>query len=182
VNRGLFRTAAPLSSDLTLIVELMMGLALVAGMLLARRRRYRAHARCQSAVVLLNPVAITLTMAPSFWRSFAPPPSWGSPQFVLCARGGARCVGSCSRVARAIHPGGGRDHDPPAALSVHLLQALDAHSPCNVVAGVAARNRNIFQMVRCAVVDRIAGNCGGERSREPRLEVLRKAYQLSIAS
>ena len=73
MNRGLFGTAAPLSSDLTLIVELMMGLALVAGMLLARRRRYRAHARCQSAVVLLNLVAIALTMAPSFWRSFAPP-------------------------------------------------------------------------------------------------------------
>jgi uncharacterized membrane protein YozB (DUF420 family) len=87
VNRGLFRTAAPLSSDLTLIVELMMGLALVAGMLLARRRRYRAHARCQSAVVLLNPVAITLTMAPSFWRSFAPPLPGGlhNSYYVLAA-------------------------------------------------------------------------------------------------
>jgi len=73
MNRGFLRTGAPLGSDLTLVVELGMGLALLAGMLLARRRRYRAHAWCQSAVVLLNLAAIALTMAPSFRRSFAPP-------------------------------------------------------------------------------------------------------------
>ena len=49
-----------------------MGLTLMAGMVLARRGRYRAHARCQSAVVLLNLVAITLTKVPSLRRSFAP--------------------------------------------------------------------------------------------------------------
>ena len=73
MNRGFLRTGAPLGSDLTLVVEIGMGLALLAGMLLARRRRYRAHAWCQSTVVLLNLVAIVLTMAPSFRRSFAPP-------------------------------------------------------------------------------------------------------------
>src|SRR5437667_9967449 len=73
MNRGFLRTGAPLGSDLTLVVELGMGLALLAGMLLARRRRYRAHAWCQSAVVLLNLAAIALTMAPSFRRLFAPP-------------------------------------------------------------------------------------------------------------
>jgi uncharacterized membrane protein YozB (DUF420 family) len=71
VNRGFLRSAAPLSSDLTLAVEIGMGVALLAGMLLARRGRYRAHAWCQSAVVLLNLMAITLTMAPSFRRSFS---------------------------------------------------------------------------------------------------------------
>jgi hypothetical protein len=40
VNRGFLRSAAPFSSDLTLAVEIGMGLALLAGMLLARRRRY----------------------------------------------------------------------------------------------------------------------------------------------
>jgi uncharacterized membrane protein YozB (DUF420 family) len=73
LNRGFLRTGASLGSDLTLIVELGMGLALLAGMVLARRRRYRAHAWCQSTVVLLNLAAIALTMAPSFRRSFAPP-------------------------------------------------------------------------------------------------------------
>jgi hypothetical protein len=41
-----------------------MGLALMAGMVLARRRHYRAHAFCQSAVVLLNLVTIGLIMVP----------------------------------------------------------------------------------------------------------------------
>ena len=73
VNRGFLKTAAPFSSDLILSVEIGMGLALLAGMLLARRGRYRAHAWCQSVVVLLNPVAIGLAMVPSFRRSSAPP-------------------------------------------------------------------------------------------------------------
>jgi uncharacterized membrane protein YozB (DUF420 family) len=73
VNRGFLKTAAPFSSDLTLIVEIGMGVALLAGTALARRGRYRAHAWCQSVVVLLNPVALLLVMVPSFRRSFAPP-------------------------------------------------------------------------------------------------------------
>jgi uncharacterized membrane protein YozB (DUF420 family) len=73
VSKGFLGTAAPWSSDATLIIELAMGVALLAGTALARRRRYRAHAWCQSVVVLLNPVAILLGMVPSFRRSFAPP-------------------------------------------------------------------------------------------------------------
>jgi uncharacterized membrane protein YozB (DUF420 family) len=49
-----------------------MGLALVFGMLLARRRNYRAHAWCQSAVVALNLIVIALVMAPSFRSQVAP--------------------------------------------------------------------------------------------------------------
>jgi uncharacterized membrane protein YozB (DUF420 family) len=70
VSREFLKSAAPFSSDLTLAVEVGMGLALLGGMLLARRGRYRAHAWCQSAVVLLNLVAITLTMVSSFRRSW----------------------------------------------------------------------------------------------------------------
>lgn len=71
MHRGFLGTAAPWSSDATLVIELVMGLALLAGAGLARRGSYRAHARCQSVVVLLNPAAILLTMAPSFRQSFA---------------------------------------------------------------------------------------------------------------
>jgi len=48
-----------------------MGAALLAGMVLARRGKYRAHASCQSAVVLLNLVLIAFIMAPSFSRQVA---------------------------------------------------------------------------------------------------------------
>jgi len=73
VSRGFLGTAAPWSSDATLIIELGMGVALLVGWRLARRGRYRALAWCQSVVVLLNPAAILLVMVPSFRRSFAPP-------------------------------------------------------------------------------------------------------------
>jgi uncharacterized membrane protein YozB (DUF420 family) len=73
MSKGFLGTAAPWSSDATLIVELGMGAGLLAGAALARRGRYRAHACCQSAVVLLNLAAILLAMAPSFRRSFTPP-------------------------------------------------------------------------------------------------------------
>jgi uncharacterized membrane protein YozB (DUF420 family) len=71
VSRGFLKTAAPFSADLVLVVEVGMGAALIAGKVLARRKHYRAHAWCQSAVVLLNLVLIAFIMAPSFSRQVA---------------------------------------------------------------------------------------------------------------
>ena len=86
MNRGFLGTAAPWSSDATLIIELGMGVALLVGRTLARRGRYRAHAWCQSVVVLLNPAVILLVMVPSFRRSFAPiPPHLANSYYVLAA-------------------------------------------------------------------------------------------------
>ena len=53
-RQGFLGTGAPLSADITLAIEIAMGLALVLGMVLARRQRYRAHAWCQSTVVALK--------------------------------------------------------------------------------------------------------------------------------
>jgi uncharacterized membrane protein YozB (DUF420 family) len=66
VNGGFLGTHAPLYADLTLLLELAMGIALLLGALLARRRLFRQHAWCQSVVVLLNLALIALTMVPSF--------------------------------------------------------------------------------------------------------------------
>ncbi len=70
--QSIFPEAAPLAADCVLLTELAMGLALVAGAALARRRRYRAHAWCQSAVVLLNLPVVVFFMARSFWRAVVP--------------------------------------------------------------------------------------------------------------
>jgi uncharacterized membrane protein YozB (DUF420 family) len=67
-----FGSDAPWQADLTLLIEAVMGIALLAGAVLARRRHYRAHAWCQSAVVLLNLVVIGFAMAPSFYIQLAP--------------------------------------------------------------------------------------------------------------
>lgn len=69
---GLLRTGAPLSADLNLLFQLAMGLTLLAGRRLAQRQRFRAHGRCQAAVMILNLAAIGLVMLPSFSRQVAP--------------------------------------------------------------------------------------------------------------
>jgi hypothetical protein len=59
-------TVAPPYADLILLLEIAMGVGLLIGALLARMRRFRVHAWCQSAIVLLNLAVIVLVMIPSF--------------------------------------------------------------------------------------------------------------------
>jgi uncharacterized membrane protein YozB (DUF420 family) len=72
LHEGFFGTAAPFYVDLVLLLELAMGLALLTGAFFARLGEFRAHAWCQSAVVLLNPAVIVLVMLPSFHRQVWP--------------------------------------------------------------------------------------------------------------
>jgi len=72
LTQAIMRSAAPWSVDVVLLVEAAMGMVLLAGAVLARRRHYRAHAWCQSAVVLLNLVVIGSAMVPSFYSQLAP--------------------------------------------------------------------------------------------------------------
>ena len=69
---GLLGTGARLGSDVNLVVQLLMGLALLVGMFLARRGLYRAHAICQASVVLLNLILIASIMLPPFARDIVP--------------------------------------------------------------------------------------------------------------
>ncbi|HEV3220216.1 MAG TPA: hypothetical protein VGZ48_10625 [Candidatus Acidoferrales bacterium] len=57
---------APTYARLTLLLEMAMGVGLLIGALLARKRRFREHAWCQSAIVLLNLAFIVIAMIPSF--------------------------------------------------------------------------------------------------------------------
>jgi uncharacterized membrane protein YozB (DUF420 family) len=66
LTEGFLGTAAPLSVDLVLLLEIGMGLALLIGAVIARRKRFRVHAWCQSAVVLLNSAIVVLLMVASF--------------------------------------------------------------------------------------------------------------------
>jgi uncharacterized membrane protein YozB (DUF420 family) len=85
VNEGFLGTAAPRYADLVLLLEVAMGLALLVGALLARMRRFRAHAACQSSVVLLNLVIILLVMVPSFRERVSPriPLKLGKPYYAV---------------------------------------------------------------------------------------------------
>lgn len=63
---------APLFANVTLFAEIAMGVMLIFGAGLARRRHYRLHACCQSSVVLLNLVVISVAMIPSFHSQVLP--------------------------------------------------------------------------------------------------------------
>jgi hypothetical protein len=65
-------TTAPFYSNLTLLLELVMGVGLLAGALLARLKRFRQHAWCQSVIVLVNLPLIVVAMLPSFRVYVAP--------------------------------------------------------------------------------------------------------------
>jgi plastocyanin/uncharacterized membrane protein YozB (DUF420 family) len=78
---------APTHAIITLGAEMGMGLALVAGALLARGGHYRLHKYWQSSIVLLNAVLIAAVMLPSFSRSAAPqlPSSLGLRYYAVVA-------------------------------------------------------------------------------------------------
>jgi uncharacterized membrane protein YozB (DUF420 family) len=92
---GFLGTSAPLGADIALTIEVAMALALLLGMLLARRHRYRAHAWCQSAVVVLNVFVIARIMAPSFRSQVAPkiPARLGRPFYgIATAHAAVGCI------------------------------------------------------------------------------------------
>jgi hypothetical protein len=63
---------APAVANLNLAAQLLMGSALLVGMFLARRKLFRAHAVCQSVVVLINLIPIAIYMLPVFGRGVLP--------------------------------------------------------------------------------------------------------------
>lgn len=72
VREGFLGTAAPRYADVILLLEVAMGAGLLIGARLARARRFRAHAWCQSGIVLLNLAVIVLAMGPSFRAHVSP--------------------------------------------------------------------------------------------------------------
>jgi len=70
--KGFLGTGATFEADLNLVVQLIMGGALIAGSLLAKRKRYTAHGICQTTVLLLNLLMIGLVMWPSFQQQVRP--------------------------------------------------------------------------------------------------------------
>jgi uncharacterized membrane protein YozB (DUF420 family) len=72
LSHGFLGTAAPIYANLVLIVEIIMGLVLLAGAGLARKHKFRAHAWCQSSVVVANLAVVALVMIPSFFERVGP--------------------------------------------------------------------------------------------------------------
>lgn len=99
LKEGFLGTAAPRYADVTLVLEIAMGLALLIGAMLARMRRFRLHAWCQSGVVLLNLVVILVVMIPSFGVRVGPkiPVKLGKAYYALATAHAA--LGSIAEIA-----------------------------------------------------------------------------------
>jgi uncharacterized membrane protein YozB (DUF420 family) len=96
---GFLGTAAPRTADLVLLLEMSMGVVLLAGALFARARWYRLHAACQSVIVLLNLILIVLAMFPTFHGRVLPklPGRIGKSYYALAATHAA--LGSVAEIA-----------------------------------------------------------------------------------
>ena len=70
--QGFFGTGATFAADFNLVVQIIMGAALIVGWFLAKRQRYRAHGICQTTVLLLNLLMIGFVMWPSFQQQVRP--------------------------------------------------------------------------------------------------------------
>ena len=99
MNEGFLGTAAPRYADVILLLEFGMGVALLIGAVLARMRRFRLHAWCQSVIVLLNLAVIVLVMLPSFHVHVSPkiPVKLGKAYYALATAHGA--LGSVTEIA-----------------------------------------------------------------------------------
>ena len=85
MSEGFLGTAAPLTANAVLLLETAMGVGLVFGAWLARTKRFRQHAWCQSAIVLLNLAVIVVAMIPSLRSQVLPriPAKLGKPYYAL---------------------------------------------------------------------------------------------------
>ena len=70
-GHGFLGRGAPVGADVNLLVQIGLGLVLLAGMWLARRGFYRAHGAGQASVFILAVVMTVLWMAPAFRDVYA---------------------------------------------------------------------------------------------------------------
>jgi len=99
LNQSLLGTAAPRTADLVLLLEIVMGVALLVGARLARLGRFRQHAWCQSITVLVNFAVIAAMMIPSFRVQVYPriPAKLGKAYYALATVHAA--LGSVAEIA-----------------------------------------------------------------------------------
>jgi uncharacterized membrane protein YozB (DUF420 family) len=89
--KAFLETAAPFGANVVLFLEIAMGIGLLLGARLARKRRFRQHAWCQSTIVLLNLAVVVVMMIPSFRVHVVPrvPVKLGKAYYALATTHGA---------------------------------------------------------------------------------------------
>jgi uncharacterized membrane protein YozB (DUF420 family) len=88
--KGFVGTQAGFGADLSLLIEIAMGAALIVGTFLARSKRYSAHGACQATVLILNLAMIFSVMWPSFQSQVLPrlPKHFGKRYYAIATMHG----------------------------------------------------------------------------------------------
>jgi uncharacterized membrane protein YozB (DUF420 family) len=94
--KGFLGTQAGFGADLNLLIQIAMGVALIVGTFLARRKRYSAHGACQATVLILNLALISSVMWPSFRLQVLPRLSehFGKRYYAIAAMHGVLGAGA----------------------------------------------------------------------------------------
>src|SRR6266850_3130987 len=92
-------TAAPRGANVVLVLEIAMGIGLLLGTRLARKKRFRQHAWCQSTIVFLNLAVVAMMMIPSFRVHVLPrvPAKLGKAYYALATTHAA--IGTATELA-----------------------------------------------------------------------------------
>ena len=69
---GFLGRPSTFGADLNLLIQIVLGLLLVAGLLLARRSRYALHGACQSVALVATLVMTAIWMLPAYRDNYGP--------------------------------------------------------------------------------------------------------------
>lgn len=156
MKQGFLGTAAPPYANVTLLLEIAMGVALLIGAFLARRRRFRQHAWCQSVIVLLN---LAVIGDDSFFSTSGH--SKGTPETregLLRSSDGARDTRIDNRNRGIVHSFGRWQQHFAGQIPHHQVQALDANGTSDVVGRASIGIGNLHSMVRPAFFSKMKSN------------------------
>jgi uncharacterized protein (TIGR03382 family) len=141
---------APPYARLTLLLEIAMGVGLLIGAWLARRRRFRQHAWCQSAIVLLNLAVIVLVMMPSFQVQVVPeiPLKLAKTYYALATAHAA--LGTITEIAGLYILLAAGTGVLPERIPHHQIQGLNANRTGTLVVRALVGIGNLRPLVRPA--------------------------------
>jgi hypothetical protein len=178
MNEGFLGTAAPRTADVALLLEFGMGVGLLIGAVLARRRRFRLHAWCQAAIVLLNLLVIVPLMVPSFHVHLSPkiPLKFGKAYYALATAHGAL---EASRKSPDCTPCCCGHERFATQIPSDRIQTMDARFARALVAGAPVGTCNIrplvcpgliYEMNSWSLFSRLSQTAAFVFSRVPELE------------
>jgi hypothetical protein len=72
LSEGFLGRPSTFGADLNLLVQLGLGLLLLAGLLLARRARYGLHGACQTTALVVTLAMTAIWMAPAYHANWGP--------------------------------------------------------------------------------------------------------------